>query len=89
MMLLFAVIFLVCILCIFAATTTSLSTTPTASVKSKSAVIIGGGPVGLAASLMLEKCGFNDITIIEKRSSRLGIMVNSHCGDKSVVTVTG
>ena len=38
------------------------------AVKSKSAVIIGAGPVGLAASLMLEKCGWNDITIIEKRS---------------------
>ena len=38
-----------------------------ASTKEKSAVIIGAGPVGLAASLMLEKCGFTDITIIEKR----------------------
>ena len=34
----------------------------------RSAVIVGGGPVGLAASLMLEKCGWDDITIIEKRS---------------------
>jgi hypothetical protein len=33
----------------------------------RSAVIVGGGPVGLAASLMLEKCGWDDITIIEKR----------------------
>lgn len=35
----------------------------------KSAVIVGGGPTGLAASLMLEKCGWSDITIIEKRST--------------------
>lgn len=34
----------------------------------RSAVIVGGGPTGLAASLMLEKCGWDDITIIEKRS---------------------
>ena len=34
----------------------------------RSAVIIGAGPVGLAASLMLVKCGWNDITIVEKRS---------------------
>lgn len=33
----------------------------------RSAVIVGGGPTGLAASLMLEKCGWDDITIIEKR----------------------
>ena len=45
------------------------STSIRKAVKSKSAVIIGGGPVGLAASLMLEKCGWNDITIIEKRST--------------------
>ena len=38
------------------------------SPRGKSAVIIGGGPVGLAASLMLEKCGWSDITIVEKRS---------------------
>ena len=35
--------------------------------QTKSAVIIGAGPVGLAASLMLEKCGYTDITIVEKR----------------------
>ena len=38
------------------------------SLPGKSAVIIGGGPVGLAASLALEKCGWTDITIVEKRS---------------------
>ena len=46
---------------------TTDGTTVRRVVKSKSAVIIGAGPVGLAASLMLEKCGWNDITIIEKR----------------------
>lgn len=40
----------------------------TDSFRGKSAVIIGGGPVGLAASMMLEKCGWSDITIVEKRS---------------------
>jgi len=35
----------------------------------KSAVIVGGGPVGLAGALMLEKCGWTDIKVIEKRAS--------------------
>jgi len=30
-------------------------------------VIIGGGPTGMAAALMLEKNGFGNITIVEKR----------------------
>ena len=38
------------------------------SKQKKSAVIIGAGPVGLAASLMLAKCGWTDITVVEKRS---------------------
>lgn len=45
-----------------------LSTDSVSSIRNnKSAVIVGGGPTGLAASLMLEKCGWDDITIIEKR----------------------
>ena len=35
----------------------------------KSAVIVGAGPSGLAASLLLEKCGWDDVTIIEKRAT--------------------
>jgi FAD binding domain len=35
----------------------------------RSAVIVGGGPSGLAASLLLEKCGWDDITIVEKRNT--------------------
>jgi hypothetical protein len=35
----------------------------------KSAIIVGGGPVGLAGALMLEKCGWTDIKVIEKRAS--------------------
>jgi 2-polyprenyl-6-methoxyphenol hydroxylase-like FAD-dependent oxidoreductase len=35
----------------------------------KSAVIVGGGPVGLAGALMLEKCGWTDIKVIEKRAA--------------------
>jgi FAD binding domain len=35
----------------------------------RSAVIIGGGPSGLAASLLLEKCGWDDVTIVEKRAT--------------------
>ena len=46
---------------------TTSATTSGANVKS--AVIIGGDPIGLAASLMLEKCGYTDITIVEKRST--------------------
>ena len=51
--------------------TASVSATSKLSMKpvqKKSAVIIGAGPVGLAASLMLEKCGWTDITVVEKRS---------------------
>lgn len=49
--------------------TTANTVNDTVIKNKRSAVIIGGGPVGLAASLMLEKCGWNDIKIIEKRSS--------------------
>ena len=43
------------------------SNTATRIVK-KSAVIVGAGPCGLAASLVLNKLGWEDVTIIEKRS---------------------
>src|SRR4028119_2525829 len=35
----------------------------------KNVVIIGGGPAGLGAALMLAKRGWKDITVIEKRPS--------------------
>lgn len=36
--------------------------------QSAKVVIVGAGPTGLASALMLEKHGYEDITIIEKRS---------------------
>jgi hypothetical protein len=33
------------------------------------AVIVGGGPVGLAAALMLSRRGWKDITVVEQQSS--------------------
>ena len=36
-------------------------------VKSRPVVIVGGGPVGLGMALMLDKRGFESITVIEKR----------------------
>lgn len=33
----------------------------------KKVVIIGGGPAGLGAALMLAKRGWKDITVLEKR----------------------
>ena len=35
----------------------------------KNVVIIGGGPAGLGAALMLAKRGWTDITVLEKRPS--------------------
>ena len=36
----------------------------------RKAVIVGGGPSGIAAALALEKLGWNDITIVEKRPAK-------------------
>lgn len=37
--------------------------------ENKNAVIVGGGPAGLATALMLAKRGWNNIIVLEKRSS--------------------
>jgi 2-polyprenyl-6-methoxyphenol hydroxylase-like FAD-dependent oxidoreductase len=47
----------------------TVTSTAAAVLKGSSVVIVGAGPAGLAAALMLSSHGVNDITVIEKRSS--------------------
>jgi kynurenine 3-monooxygenase len=47
--------------------TSSVSQTPKS--RTQNAVIIGGGPAGIATALMLAKQGWTNITVIEKRPS--------------------
>ena len=42
---------------------------PAATAVKEGAVIVGGGPSGLATALMLAKRGWTDISIIEKTPS--------------------
>lgn len=45
------------------------STAATTAVVKEGAVIVGGGPSGLATALMLAKRGWSDISVIEKSPS--------------------
>ncbi len=56
---------------------TQVCETMSMNISGKKAVIIGGGPAGLCAALVLHKHGWNDITIVEKRQ------INSFESDKA------
>ncbi|HEY9663699.1 MAG TPA: FAD-dependent oxidoreductase, partial [Allocoleopsis sp.] len=47
--------------------TTQPSTTQPLSSSCRNVLIVGGGPAGLAAALMLAKRGWTEITVLEKR----------------------
>jgi len=54
----------------------------------KSALVLGGGAIGLAAALALKAMGFDDITIAEPNDSRRAYLVDV-CGQTTVAKATG
>ena len=54
----------------------------------RSALVIGGGAIGLSAALALRAMGFADVTLVEPNSARRAFL-NEHCGESAVATGKG
>ncbi len=54
----------------------------------KSALVLGGGAIGLAAALALNAMGFDDVTITEPNDARRAYL-SEHCGQNAVAQAQG
>ena len=52
------------------------------------ALVLGGGAIGLAASLALKAMGIEDLTIAEPNDARRAFLTD-HCGETALATATG
>jgi threonine dehydrogenase-like Zn-dependent dehydrogenase len=52
------------------------------------ALVLGGGAIGLAASLALKAMGLQDVTIAEPNGARRDFLINA-CGERAVSAATG
>jgi threonine dehydrogenase-like Zn-dependent dehydrogenase len=54
----------------------------------RTALVIGGGAIGLAAALALQAMGVTDVTMVELNDARRGFL-NENCGEKAVAQAEG